>query len=217
MAALVKIFLILALAFASTFVVLKAAGLLSVAQIEGWLDAASNLSPGLVAAIIAALLFADLFIAMPTLTLCLLAGYFLGFSGGSMASITGLTLAGIAGHGLSRLYGDKLLARIARNPQQVAEARDMFQKHGFLMILIARAMPIIPEVSACLSGITRMRFSRFLTAWWLGTVPYCLIAAYAGSVSTVDDPMPAIYAALTLSATLWGAWFYFHRRVWAKI
>ncbi|SDE58274.1 TVP38/TMEM64 family protein [Kordiimonas lacus] len=217
MAALVKIFLILALGFASTFIVLNAAGVLTTTQIEAWLTTASSLSPGLVALIIAALLFADLFIAMPTLTLCLLAGYFLGFGMGSLATITGLTLAGICGHGLSRHYGDRLLRRIARSEQQISEAKSMFQTHGFLMILIARAMPIIPEVSACLSGITRMRFSRFLAAWWLGSVPYCLIAAYAGSVSTVDNPMPAVYTALTLSGTLWTVWFYFYRRVWAKI
>lgn len=213
MKALIKIALLLALLFASTFVVLTAANFLTMSQIEGWLNAAAAPSPIYVAIIIATLLFADLFIAMPTLTLCILSGYFLGFSAGSLATITGLLLAGMCGYGISRRYGDGLLRRIARDSQQASEAADIFRRHGVLMILIARAAPILPEISACLSGITGMRFRTFLTAWFLGTIPYCLIAAYAGSVSTLADPMPAIYAALAISGTLWTAWFLFYRRI----
>src|SRR5699024_139001 len=73
----------------------------------------------------------------------------------------------------------------------------------------SRAVPIFPEVSACLAGITKMQLLRFLLAWSLSSVPYAVIASYAGSISSIGNPMPAIYTAILLSGTLWIGWFFF--------
>ena len=62
-----------------------------------------------------------------------------------------------------------------------------------------------------LAGMTGMAFPRFLLAWCLSAIPYVLIAAYAGSVSTLANPRPAIFTALGLSAVLWTAWLGFRR------
>lgn len=45
-----------------------------------------------------------------------------------------------------------------------------FQKYGFVMILMSRAAPILPEVSACLAGMTRMRIRTFFVAWSINTI-----------------------------------------------
>ncbi|EPJ47894.1 MAG: hypothetical protein OFPI_31490 [Osedax symbiont Rs2] len=79
------------------------------------------------------------------------------------------------------------------------------------MILFSRAMPILPEVTACLSGITKMPFVKFLLAWTASSVPYALIATYAGSISSLENPKPAIIAAITLTLIMWSAWFIFQR------
>ena len=212
MKTLVKLFFGLAALFASTFLIAKFAGLLSVTQIEGWLKTAQELSPFYVGPIVAALLFADLFIAVPTLTITILAGYFLGFPAGAFAALVGTMLAGTIGYGLSARFGDAILGVVTRNETKILEAKTVFRRHGFIMILLSRAAPIIPEVSACLAGITRMPFARFLTAWTLGTVPYVMIAAWAGSASTLENPKPAIFAAIGISGILWLAWFAFHRK-----
>ena len=88
----------------------------------------------------------------------------------------------------------------------------MFQAHGAVVILLSRATPILPEVSACMAGITHMPFTRFLLFWLLSTVPYAIIATYAGSISTFENPTPAILAALGLTLVLWLAWFIFRRK-----
>ncbi len=80
------------------------------------------------------------------------------------------------------------------------------------MILLSRAMPILPEVTACLAGMTKMKFSRFLLAWCLSTIPYVLIVSYAGSVSSLENPKPAIYTAIGISATLWAGWYLFNKK-----
>jgi uncharacterized membrane protein YdjX (TVP38/TMEM64 family) len=77
----------------------------------------------------------------------------------------------------------------------------------FLMIIMSRASPILPEVSACMAGITGMKFRRFLLAWTINSVPFALIAAYSGSVSSISNPRPAIYAAISIYAVLWIGWW----------
>ena len=76
MKSLLKIMITLALFFASTFIILKSTGLITVEKIELWLEMAKRADPLLVGAIIAGLLFADLFIAVPTMTVMVLGGFF---------------------------------------------------------------------------------------------------------------------------------------------
>ncbi|MBL4789695.1 MAG: VTT domain-containing protein [Kordiimonadaceae bacterium] len=206
-----KLFLVLAAIFASTFLVAKFFGLISVPKIEGWLDQAQQLSPLYVGVIVALLLFADLFIAVPTLTITILAGYFLGFPMGALAALLGTMTAGCTGYFLSHRFGETILGVISKDKAKLQEAKQVFQQHGFVMILLSRAAPIIPEVSACLAGATRMPFPRFLTAWSFCTLPYVTIAAWAGSVSSIENPKPAIFTAIAITGTLWLAWFAFHR------
>ncbi|MEM7359154.1 MAG: VTT domain-containing protein [Pseudomonadota bacterium] len=212
MKSLLKIMLCLALVFASTFVIAKLTGVLTVENIRWLLSSAQAMSPWVIFAAVALLLFADLFVAIPTLTTILLAGFFLGASLGAAAALLGLYAAGVGGYLLSYLFGEKVLRLVIKDPKEIAEARESFQRHGFVTILLSRAMPILPEVSACMAGITRMPFWRFLLAWSLSVVPYALIAAYAGSISSVDDPKPAILTAIGLSVFFWTAWAYFQRQ-----
>jgi len=208
---LLKIFLIVATFFASTFLIIKLSGILTVDQIEGWLTQAKELSPYYVGTIIGLLLFADLFIAIPTLTVIILSGYFLGHEYGAFAALTGTMSAGICGYALSHYYGDRILSFLVKDKKKRDDAISTFHQHGFVMILLSRAMPILPEATACLSGMTRMGFGKFLLAWSVSTVPYVLIASYAGSVSSIDNPKPAIITAICLSLILWFSWFFYHR------
>ena len=210
---LLRVFLIIASIFATTFLLIKLTGVLTVEQIEGWLIQAKELSPFYVGSIIALLLFTDLFIAVPTLTVTILSGYFMGHAYGAIAALTGILLAGICGYVLNRYYGNAILGFLLKDESKRNEAIDAFQKHGFAMILLSRAMPILPEASACLSGMTRMPFIKFLMAWLLSSVPYVLIATYAGSISSFENPKPAIFAAIGITVFFWVAWFIYHRLI----
>ena len=126
--------LILALAFASTFIILKSTGLITVEKIELWLEMAKNADPIWVALIVAGLLFADLFIAVPTLTTMILGGFFLGPIVGAIAGIVGLLLAGTCGYGISRRYGDLLINFLIKDPEKRTEAIQTFHKHGAIAV-----------------------------------------------------------------------------------
>ena len=208
---LIKVILIVASCFAATFLFIKFTGILTVEQIEGWLIHAKELSPIYVGTIVCLLLFADLFIAVPTLTVTILSGYFLGHTYGAVSALIGVISAGVCGYTLSRYYGDAILGFLVKDEAKRNDAIMTFQKHGFMMILLSRAMPILLEVTACLSGMTRMNFGKFLLAWLISSVPYILIATYAGSISSIENPKPAIFTAIGISALLWASWFLYHK------
>ncbi|MCK6263854.1 VTT domain-containing protein [Vibrio sp. ZSDE26] len=208
---LIKVMLVVAMVFALTFISLKAAGVLSVEQIEAWLTYAQGLSPIYAGVLTVALLLADIVIAMPTLTVTILSGFFLGSSLGALSAIIGMSLAGVTGYLLGKRYGDSILMLLLKDEHKINDAKSAFQSHGLGMILLSRAIPILPEVTACLAGATNMTFSRFMFAWLLSTVPYCLIAAYAGSLSSLSDPKPALIGAAVLTTSLWIGWFVFRK------
>jgi len=211
MKSLLKIFLIIASCFAVTFILIKFTGLLTLEKIEEWLILAKEFSPIYAGIIVALLLFSDLFIAIPTLTITILSGYLLGHTYGALAALTGTTLAGVSGYALSRYYGNSILGFLVNDEIKRNDAIFAFQKHGFVMILLSRAIPILPETTACLSGMTRMLFSKFLLAWLISSVPYILIATYAGSISSIENPKPAIFTAISISMFLWISWYIYRR------
>ncbi len=212
MKTLIKVMLTIAAVFASTFVFGRMLGILTEDNVRTWLEMASTLSAAVVIAIVVGLLFIDLFIAVPTLTIVILGGYFLGFELGFLAAMLGSALAAFGGYAICRRWGEVALAKVIRDSDQREEMRRAFSAHGPGMILLARAAPILPEVTACMAGMTRMPVARFTLFWTIGTMPYMGIAAYAGSVSSIDNPMPAIYAALGLYGVMWIGWFLYRKK-----
>jgi len=208
---LLKTALILATLFASTFLVIKFTGVLTVEDIKAGFEALKSQPVYFIGGLVVLLLFADLFIAVPTMTVIILAGFFLGFETAALFAFIGLVCAALTGYLISRLWGDKLLRKINRDEHQRLQMQSLFQKHGVLVLILSRAMPILPEVSVCLAGVSKMRFDRFILGWSLGSVPYLLLVAYAGSVSDLDNPMPAILIALGVTSSLWLAWVWFLR------
>ncbi len=208
---LVKVMLIVASVFAMTFIVGRLMGILSAEQIQYWLEQVQRVDALWVGVLIVLLLFLDLFVAVPTLTVTILAGFFLGFPTGGFVAFVGVSLAAFSGYFLSRWWGAPVLKFLVKKESERGELHAAFQKSGPLMIILSRAAPIVPEVTACMAGVTGMRFDRYLLYFLIGTLPYVSIAAYAGSISSLTHPQPAIFAALLLYGVLWTGWFFFRK------
>lgn len=207
MKGLIKIVIIFALVFASTFFVARLTGIFSIEKIRIWLEWAQEIDPVIIFLLVTLLLFSDLFIAVPTLTITILSGYFLGFPYGSISATLGMFMAGVSGYFLTHRFGERILNKVIKNEEKRKDAIDSFHKYGFLMIIMSRASPILPEVSACMAGMTRMPFRKFILAWTINSVPFALIASYSGSISSLSNPRPAIYAAISIYVILWTGWW----------
>jgi uncharacterized membrane protein YdjX (TVP38/TMEM64 family) len=214
---LVKVMLILGTVFAMTFILGRVFGILTVENVKLWLEAAGNVDPLWLAGTVILLLFLDLFVAVPTLTITILAGFFLGFYAGAATAFVGMFLAACSGYLISRNWGDRAVSFLVRDIHERREMAETFHRNGPAMIILSRAAPIVPEVTACMAGATRMRFLHYIGFFTLGTLPYVLIASYAGSISSPESPQPAIYAALALYIFLWLGWYLFHRRTQQRI
>ena len=198
--------LFLAVCFASTFILMNATGVITIAKIEAWLEWAGSANAIYIALIIAGLLYVDLIIAVPSLAVTMLGGYFLGPTFGAASALGGFILAGTTGFWISRRYGDILMNFLIKDTEKCHEAKVLFKDNGAIVILLSRAAPMLPEISACMAGMTGMPFLKFLGLWLVSITPYSILAAYAGSISSLDDPMPAILTAIGISSVLWMSW-----------
>lgn len=209
---LLKIMLLMLAIFCAIFLAIRAIGILEVEDVRQWLDQASNLSKAYIAVIVIVLLLVDLFISVPTLALIIMTGYFLGPVYGFIVSLFGLVAAGLIGYVFGMSFGAQLLGRALKNEHERRQMHDAFRQNSFMMIALARALPMLPEVTALLSGVTRLPLAKFLLAWLAGNIPYVLIASYLGSISSPQNPTPAIWGALGLAAFLWVCWITLARR-----
>jgi uncharacterized membrane protein YdjX (TVP38/TMEM64 family) len=203
---LLRIGIVMALAFASTFVIAEATGVLPEGDLLAWLDGLRTVDPLWLALAVIAMLVLDLFIAVPTMTTILLAGWLLGpWLGGLVASV-GLLLMGGTAYALGRSLGRRVLARVFKDDARLAGIEAAFARNDILTLAVCQALPILPELSASLAGISRMRPLRFVAGYALGVVPFAFIVASGGAASTPDDLRPAILTAIGTSATLLILW-----------
>lgn len=209
---LLKIMAILLAIFATLFVLGQVFGILTVENVKAGLQGASKIDALALSAVIITLLCVDIFITVPTLTITLLAGFFLGFPMGAAVALIGTSAATFLGYAMGRRWGEKVISKLIKDDGQITDLKITFQTHGPAMITLARAAPMVPEICALMAGATNMQFSRYVLLHLIGTLPYVTIASYAGSISSADDPMPAIYGAMLLYAVGWGSWFVFQRR-----
>lgn len=209
---LLKVAIIMALLFASTFVLMQSTGLVTEAGVRDFLNRAHNIHPAWMAVIVIGLLMLDLLIAIPTMTTILLAGYFMGPLLGGLASAAGLMLLGTTGYGMGWRFGRPVLRRLFKDDARLRGIETAFARNDLLVLFVCQALPILPELSCTLAGISRMRFIRFLFGYAVGVVPFAFIVAYAGSISTMRDPGPAIYTAIGVSVILLLVWTFVRRR-----
>lgn len=209
---LIKVALVIALAFASTFVVMRLTGVLTEESVRAFLSEAHTIHPGWFVALVVGLMLLDLLVAIPTMTTILLSGYFLGAWLGGAAAVLGLLAMGSTGYLLGRRLGRPVLARLFKNEARLEEIERAFGHNDLLVLFACQALPILPELSCCLAGIVRTPLRRFYFGYAVGVVPFAFIVAWAGSVSTVANPKPAILTTIAVSVSLLAVWTLLKRR-----
>ncbi|HEX8697902.1 MAG TPA: SDR family NAD(P)-dependent oxidoreductase [Myxococcaceae bacterium] len=195
MSTTLKAALVLALAFASTFTLNLAFGWLAPSDIQAWLEAAAE-RPALVFAGVVGVLAIDSVLAVPTMTTIIVGGHLLGTVLGSAAAMVGLLLAGSICYWGARLVGATRLV----SPEAIARVQRTVGSVGPGPLLLARALPILPEVLSALAGAGRMPARRYYLWFALGNVPAAVLGSVAGSESTLDAPWPALVVGIGLPA-----------------
>lgn len=162
-------------------------------------------SRALIFGLIVLLLAIDLFLPVPSTIIMILAGFTLGPVLGPTASSLGAMAAGIGGYAGCRAGGRRIYRRLVDEEEEARFSR-LFEEWGALAFVVSRAFPMAPEVLACVAGMSRMPFGRFAARFAYGTIPFAIICGVAGSLSTWENPWPAIAAAIAIPASAFIAW-----------
>jgi len=205
---LIKLYLIIIGFFALIFTLVNLTGLLSVADIKAYLNHIQNADKLKIFFVIVVLLSSDVFLSVPTILIVTYAGNILGFGLGTLAATFGMIMSGTIAYLLCRMTGNRMLKVLIKDEKQIDEVNSLFHKMGFSMLIIARALPMLPEATCCLSGMMRFNFLKFLGYYLLGTLPYAIVLTYLGSISSLDNPYPALMGIGGVYVVLYLIWFF---------
>jgi uncharacterized membrane protein YdjX (TVP38/TMEM64 family) len=152
------------------------------------------------------LIVSDLVLPVPAPAVMAALGIMYGPVLGGLIGSTGSFLAGMTAYGGCRLMGERA-ARFLVGVDNVSRLSRFFSRVGLWAVVLSRWMPLMPEVLACLAGLSRMHAGRFAAA--LGCGSLAMGMAFA-SLGTAYSDRPVV--GLLLSALLpLGAWPIVHR------
>lgn len=208
MKSLIKLYLIIIGVFALIFALVNLTGLLSVADIKAYLEQIQHAGKLKIFIIVAVLLASDVFLSVPTILIVTYAGHILGFGWGVLAATIGMLTSGTIAYLLCRFSGTKMLRVLIKDKKQIDEVNRIFHRLGFGMLIIARALPMLPEATCCLSGMMKFNFVKFLLYYVFGTLPYAIVLTYLGSISSADNPYPAFIGIGVVYVILYLLWFF---------
>lgn len=130
--------------------------------------------------LIAVWLTLDLFLPVPSSLLMMLAGAILGWHAGWIVASIGAMGSALLGFGGCRRWGKPLFERVT-GTADVERIKTFFEQHGVWAILLSRSVPMLTEIISCIAGLSAMRFRLFFGVSLAGTVPLCIVYAWAGN------------------------------------
>ena len=149
-----------------------------------------------------ALLVLDLFLPVLATAVMSALGYVYGWLLGGLLSSLGSIGAGLLAYGLCSRLGRRAALRLA-GEKGLAGGERLFQgEPGGWIVAISRWMPVLPEVVACLAGMSRMPLWRFVPALCAGSVPMGFVYAWIGARG-VAHPWFALAVSALLPPVIW--------------
>ena len=156
------------------------------------------------------LLLADLLLPIPGTIVMSALGAVYGFWLGGVFASAGSMLAGMFGYGVGRFFNERT-ARKWLGEKDFERGERLFARRGGWVVAMSRALPILPEVLACMAGLLRMPFKKFMLAMACGSVPMGFLFAWIGTLGRAD-PAWGLAFSLGVPAILWGAASYFGKQ-----
>lgn len=150
-----------------------------------------------------ALLLADLLLPIPGTIVMSALGAVYGVWLGGIIAASGSMLAGMTGYGVGRFCKEDFAKRWL-GERDFEKGKSLFRGGGAWVVAMSRALPILPEVLACMAGLLRMPFGKFVIALSCGSVPMGFLFAWIGALGT-DYPGWGLGFSLGVPAVLWGA------------
>ena len=146
-----------------------------------------------VAVSVIGLLATDIFLPIPSSFVSTVGGAVLGTWSGTLASWLGLTLGAMLGFGLARWLGPPLAKRFSSS-EDLGRMKRMTDKSGPVVLVLARAVPVLAEASVLLLGATGLSWRRFLPPVMAANLGVALAYSALGDVARRFEMLPMVLA-----------------------
>ncbi len=163
--------------FLALFLVGEAAGIPLLDDPTPWLQQAGWIA----AAIGVSLLAFDVVLPVPSNVVMIAHGAVYGVVVGTLLSLLGSMLASAAAFWIGR-RGGRLLA-LAVPADERAQADTFLARWGIVAIVVSRPLPLLAETVLVLAGASQLGWRTAMLATLTGSVPLCLLYAWAGATS----------------------------------
>jgi len=147
------------------------------------------------------LLLLDLVLPIPGTAVMTALGMIYGSIVGGLIGSIGSILSGVLAYALCRVFGIKIAEKIA-GPSALEKSRSIFAKTGGWIVVLSRWLPIMPEVVACMAGISRMPLRIFLSALVAGCLPLAFIFSVIGQTGR-EHPRITMILSVLAPALIW--------------
>lgn len=148
-----------------------------------------------------ALLVADLLLPIPTTAVFAALGIMYGPWLGGLISAAGSFMSGMLAYLVCRRYGYRVAQYFAGDAaMQYGEA--LFNRAGGWLVAFSRWLPLLPEVVACLAGLSKMPVNLFTLALLCGVIPVGFVFAVIGHTGA-ERPALTLFLSAIAPLLLW--------------
>lgn len=153
-------------------------------SLENWTNhffqtAPTKLVAGLV---IGFLLSIDIVAPIPSSIVSTAGGYFLGFIGGTVISLAGMTVSCLIGYWIGARFGGAAAERLV-DQKEISRLESLQKRYGDWIIIISRSLPLLAETSVLFAGIGRMKLSRFIFMAMVSNLGISMVYGAVGAYS----------------------------------
>jgi len=147
------------------------------------------------------LIVGDLVLPIPATAVMAAMGILYGPVGGGLLAGGASFLAGAIAFVATRRFGRGLALKLA-GEDELARSERFFARAGGYAVALSRGLPVLPEVTACLAGLSRMRRRIFYPALALGS--FATGFAYAGlGYAGRENPTVSLLLGAAIPVALW--------------
>ena len=148
------------------------------------------------------LLSADLFLPIPGTAVMSGLGYVYGPWLGGLAAAAGTFFSGSLAYGLCRWSGERMAIRLMGEKGYAQGIRLFGGGGGGFIVAGSRCLPLLPEVVACMAGLTKMPAPSFFLSLACGSLPVGFVFAWIGAAGR-DSPGLAISLSILVPVILY--------------
>ncbi len=147
------------------------------------------------------LIVADLVLPIPATAVMTAFGVVYGALMGGLLASAGSFCAGSIAYGASRRWGRRAALRLVGH-DDLEKSEQFFRRAGGFAVALTRPLPLLPEVIACMAGLSGMPAATFFTALALGAAGTGFTFAAVGAMG-VERPALAVALGCLIPLAMW--------------